>query len=335
MNFFFLVVLKPVNQYNITDRIKEANQELFETPKPETPTSCQRKVQFRKILEDYEDGGDNLSIFSVDSNTETVQDKLKHEFNDLPKEPIPIPAIIETNESSDIEEICEEVIELDLEKLDSVPSAQIIKQQLDEKEPDQYQRNPEVFNEVLLNSRQNSIEKLSESSSDDDLSVIVASYIENKNPSTEANDNSKSQSTHKKFSFRRKKKTLKLNNSNDSKSTTYEPNTNDDLKFNYKICCEYRNAIDEGGTEKLPKYTGYLSEYGLSKEQWEDREKQLEKRKKLVLEHNLKASESEIQKMDDNERAFTRWLKNKMRFPVNKTRNMFDLKSKPKKSKKK
>ncbi|XP_049315196.1 uncharacterized protein LOC105227117 [Bactrocera dorsalis] len=97
-----------------------------------------------------------------------------------------------------------------------------------------------------------------------------------------------------------------------------------DLKLNYRTCCEYRRHLSQ--PEKLPKYTGYLSEYGLSRQQLEVREENLQRQQRYVLQQALKANDAEMRKMQDNERAFTTWLRNKMRFPINKTRNMFDVK---------
>lgn len=96
-----------------------------------------------------------------------------------------------------------------------------------------------------------------------------------------------------------------------------------DLKLTYRTCCEYRRHLSQ--PEKLPKYTGYLSEYGLSRQQLELREENLQRKQRYVLQQALKANDTELRKLHDNERAFTTWLRNKMRFPINKTRNMFDL----------
>lgn len=101
------------------------------------------------------------------------------------------------------------------------------------------------------------------------------------------------------------------------------------LKLNYKTCCEYRNAENQ----RLPRYTGYLSEYGLTKEQLDARERRIKVKREKVMEKNLNATKAQIDKMCENEAAFTSWLKNKMRYPVNKTVNMFDYKGSIKQNK--
>ncbi|XP_064546219.1 uncharacterized protein LOC135433865 [Drosophila montana] len=167
---------------------------------------------------------------------------------------------------------------------------------------------------------------------EDDLSIIVASYIpddfeldersiyykkDDETAQTTNNNNNASRSTSTKtffnarrFSFRRRARA--------TPSAPVAPTP--DIKMNYKICCEQRHALQE----KLPRYTGYMSEYGLSAKQLQQREQQLRRKQRFSMEQTLNRNEHELKKLQDNERAFTTWLKNKMRYPINKTRNMFD-----------
>lgn len=161
---------------------------------------------------------------------------------------------------------------------------------------------------------------------EDDLSVIVASYIPEAfeldqhsvyyKKEGEADRKLNTNSTNKTFfnarhfSFRRR-----------STPTATTVASVPDIKMNYKICCEHRHALQR---EKLPRYTGYMSEYGLSAKQLQQREQQMRRKQRFAIEQTLNRNEHELKKMQDNERAFTTWLKNKMRYPINKTRNMFD-----------
>lgn len=174
---------------------------------------------------------------------------------------------------------------------------------------------------------------------DDDLSIIVASYIpddfelnersiyykkdggdedEQKLRSSPCRNTTSSSTSTKtffnarRFSFRRRARP--------TPSATGTCHAAPEVKMNYKICCEHRHALQE----KLPKYTGYMSEYGLSAKQLQQREQQLRRKQRFTMEQALNRNEHELKKMQDNERAFTTWLKNKMRYPINKTRNMFD-----------
>ncbi|XP_011181432.1 uncharacterized protein LOC105211611 [Zeugodacus cucurbitae] len=183
-----------------------------------------------------------------------------------------------------------------------------------------------------------------EDDDDDDLSIIVASYLpddfdQKRLSSGRLKPTNKSRRLlaplSKRFSFRSKSlahnaigTTCIEGDGNSSASRAHRPHLPPpevtDLKLNYRTCCEYRRHLSQ--PEKLPKYTGYLSEYGLSRQQLELREENLQRKHRYVLQQTLKANDAEMRKMHDNERAFTTWLRNKMRFPINKTRNMFDVK---------
>ncbi|XP_017060008.1 uncharacterized protein LOC108100550 [Drosophila ficusphila] len=169
---------------------------------------------------------------------------------------------------------------------------------------------------------------------EDDLSIIVASYIPDdfelneqsiyykKEEPEEAKEScstcpkatSKTFFTSRSFSFRRRAKPTPTPSS--ASASTTSPS----IRMNYKICCEHRHSIQG----KLPRYTGYMSEYGLTAQQLQRREQQLRRKQRYSMEQTINRNEQELKKMQDNERAFTTWLKNKMRYPINKTKNMFD-----------
>ncbi|KAH8393005.1 hypothetical protein KR200_005538 [Drosophila serrata] len=174
---------------------------------------------------------------------------------------------------------------------------------------------------------------------EDDLSIIVASYIPDNFELNEQSiyykkeeqedltglakqqscsecpkATSKSFFTSRSFSFRRRSKPTP------TPSSATASTTSPSIRMNYKICCEHRHSLQG----KLPRYTGYMSEYGLSAQQLQRREQQLRRKQRFSMEQTISRNEQELKKMQDNERAFTTWLKNKMRYPINKTRNMFD-----------
>nr|XP_017090160.2 uncharacterized protein LOC108120836 [Drosophila bipectinata] len=173
---------------------------------------------------------------------------------------------------------------------------------------------------------------------EDNLSIIVASYIpedfelneqsiyfKKEEPedglkgactTTCPKATSKTFFTSRSFSFRRRTKPTPTPSSASASGSTTSPT----IRMNYKICCEHRNSLQG----KLPRYTGYMSEYGLSAQQLQKREQQIRRKQRFSMEQTLNRNEQELKKMQDNERAFTTWLKNKMRYPINKTRNMFD-----------
>ncbi|XP_016966473.1 uncharacterized protein LOC108035378 [Drosophila biarmipes] len=168
---------------------------------------------------------------------------------------------------------------------------------------------------------------------EDDLSIIVASYIPDDfelneqsiyykrdgpdevkgSCSTCPKATSKNFFASRSFSFRRRAKPTPTPS---SAASTTSPS----VRMNYKICCEHRHSLQG----KLPRYTGYMSEYGLTAQQLQRRDQQLRRKQRFSMEQTINRNEQELKKMQDNERAFTTWLKNKMRYPINKTRNMFD-----------
>ncbi|XP_037940454.1 uncharacterized protein LOC119673266 [Teleopsis dalmanni] len=388
--------LKPVNEYNIVDKIKEANKELFADSDTDNGNSSEtsnanRKVTFAPDLEDYEPEtptDNNASIAETLANLETekdfnsnlakvekfpaiieetnaelldsVQQTLDDNETNFPKEDVDLGAvvmadtitesttdisaeIIAENEPDILEEICEEIVVMDIEQelkeaLNNSPITlhrRIMKQatfDCDEEDnksltnllssDGEAEVGIDTDNEFDDNTFANEIDE--DDDDDDNLSIIVASYIPDdydKTPLDDLDECTKSRVNKiRKFSPFRKRFSMRNHGNNTQKHMT--PPEVTDLKLNYKICCEYRNAAQE----KLPKYTGYLSEYGLSREQLQQREKRLVQKQRLAVEQTLKTTEDEMRKMQDNERAFTTWLKNKMRFPINKTRNMFDVK---------
>ncbi|XP_067648109.1 uncharacterized protein [Eurosta solidaginis] len=228
---------------------------------------------------------------------------------------------------------------------------------VDDIDPDTYTNN-EVNDKLMVNEDEelasvntsndvNNTDDYGDDAGDDDLSIIVASYLsddyEQKRLSGSGRLKSSNKTRHlfsplsKRFNFRRKPGTLNAIGTAYADNKVAQSGTSGarlrphipppevtDLKFNYRTCCEYRRQLEQ--PEKLPKYTGYLSEYGLSRQQLELREEHLQRKQRYVLQQALKVNDAEMRKMQDNERAFTTWLRNKMRFPINKTRNMFDVK---------
>lgn len=95
------------------------------------------------------------------------------------------------------------------------------------------------------------------------------------------------------------------------------------IQLNFKPCCELKNA---DAARRLPSYCGYVSQYGLSKEQLDQRAARRE-RHHIRLERRVEIrAVEESNKSRVNEEAFARWLAVKMRTGGNGsgTRNMYD-----------
>lgn len=99
------------------------------------------------------------------------------------------------------------------------------------------------------------------------------------------------------------------------------------IHLNVRSCCENK-YLDNN---RLPRYNGYISQYGLSKDQLEERElnrqKYLEKRARR--EREIMRAKQQIAHL--NELAFQQWLIRKNRVSRSKYKNMYDsIEPKPK-----
>ncbi|KAH8274964.1 hypothetical protein KR018_003445 [Drosophila ironensis] len=405
--------LKPVNEYNIVDRIKEANKELFAPDNSDGNGGKVTKVKFALNLEDYEPATGQPKDLSPSPPDELLQQLSQLKLKPIAEEPATVTAPVAEQEEEvpevEEEEICEEILDLtepatpqpaaqealpvddeddfsgvDETDLDNSPAKKdsliIGQSSFEQGESDQKsltnlltesdcEEEERTLNEARQKLRdayknlyktldpkqQATIDRLTgleveeeeavvappvTSTADDDddaLSVIVASYIpddfelneqsiyfkkdeESGEPGASASSCPKSTSKNffasRSFSFRRRAKPTPT----PTLSSASESATSPSIRMNYKICCEQRHSLQG----KLPRYTGYLSEYGLSAQQLQKREQQMRRKQRFSMEQTLSRNEQELKKMQDNERAFTTWLKNKMRYPINKTRNMFD-----------
>lgn len=303
-----------MNEYNIVDRIKNANEELFATPTPPSPSVLNRKVTFREVLEDYEpheeDGPDiSATMESIPQESDETEPSPLHEgtsTNSVSED------CLKDNMSDtsdhEIEEICEEVDSLEVQDPNS---------DCERSECAEIKQLPE-------NNTEGSC--LPTPSSQENLSTVVSFSSEDSSSSHAQleHQDERQQSATKGSSPEGVPQAHPQSPSENRSKHKLRPQYGGDilkLRLSYKTCCEYKNAIDN-----LPRYSGYFSQYGLSKEQWERREKRYERNRKKFLEKSLRTAEVDSKKNEDNERAFSSWLRNKMRFPLNKTKNMFDFK---------
>lgn len=95
----------------------------------------------------------------------------------------------------------------------------------------------------------------------------------------------------------------------------------------FRGCCRHKAENIEG----MPQYGGVLSVYGLSEEQYMKRDERLQKQEEKEYVKIEKLKEEYKEKCQQNEDAFESWLKNKMKTPQNRTKNMYDVKRKPQK----
>lgn len=93
------------------------------------------------------------------------------------------------------------------------------------------------------------------------------------------------------------------------------------IHLNVKSCCEHKYLENC----RLPRYNGYISQYGLSKDQLELRElnRQRYQEKRMRKQRDIMIAKQQI--ADLNEQAFKQWLIRKDRNAKPKCKNMYDM----------
>lgn len=114
-------------------------------------------------------------------------------------------------------------------------------------------------------------------------------------------------------------KKTKINNHN-HRSDVEKDNELLKIQLNFKCCCEHKYQEND----RLPRYKGYFSQYGLSKEELEARAVRKEHIKKLQYERWVRANEEKQIKSQINENAYAQWLREKLRKVRNKEKNMYN-----------
>lgn len=94
------------------------------------------------------------------------------------------------------------------------------------------------------------------------------------------------------------------------------------IHLNVRKCCESKYLDND----RLPRYNGYISQYGLSKDQLDDLEKHRISKQQQTNEQRKRGREAVAQKSAENEKAFTKWLRNKQKTAKPRTKNMYDVK---------
>lgn len=254
--------MQPVsNQYNIVDKIKEANQQLYigESVK----RSSQPKVRFRDHqLVDYEPEEDEPSEVMDKENLPKADESSDDGYIDDE-----IPDNVEATEIDNVDEICEQLddtLELS-EKLDI-----------------------EEVNENLTVCDENysKDEFHAEDFLEDSFELPESNEIELTNGEQIPEKTGNLVEKRKKSKFR-------------PKSTKVQPIDDDIIsaadkqatKSRPKTCCEHKESDEY--KQKLPKYNGYNSNYGLSKDEIRRREEELLKR---LHKKQLRALEREEEK---------------------------------------
>lgn len=314
--------MKPVNGYNIADRIKSANKELFEGDSSVQSgdfTETLRKVSFRSEP-DYEPSDPELD----DGSSCDEED---------------IEAINQVLDRRDDIVVFEEQEVIEIEKKETVKNKQNRMSNGDSVSgvDDEIEEICEDINNVhLAASDESQTINENEEIIDDVQSVTDTTFLHNddvassKETEVQSNNskNAKLQELQPKSSSAKLKTTESIqhhhhHNHRPNSSVHIKPSSESQflkIQLNFKPCCEYKYLEND----RLPRYCGYISQYGLSKEQLEMRERRRERLKERQSDKTAKQLQDETMKSEVNEEAFARWLQNKMRNSRSMTKNMYD-----------
>lgn len=345
-----------MNGYKIADKIIIANKELFESEPDgqsaataptdtvvglnqlrspstsvENSSDSQRRVTFRPDLEDFEpefitdvEDDDVDEDASVSDDAEVI-DMQSAETTDKPT--IPILSLTTTTsemsmsdlEKTEIEEICEEIEDFSL--ADGASCAQLpIAVEPHQDTSDKTDTDDDKEQPVEPNSTTSPIDGQAADASEAPLRHL-------RTPSFQRSDSERSGSSQRPHRHHHEH-----NRRASASGTSTAEGDFLKIQLNFKPCCEYKTVENN----RLPRYSGYFSQYGLSKEQLELRDLLRERSHRRKYQRIERKSEEEMLKSQVNEEAFARWLQVKMKSAQSSTRNMYDYHAKQaKKSKKK
>lgn len=318
--------MKPVNGYNIADRIKSANKELFEGDSSVQSgdfTETLRRVSFRSEP-DYEPSDPELDDGSSCDDEEDIEaiNQVLDRRDDIvvfdEQEVIEIEKK-ETNKNKhnrmsngdsvtdkddEIDEICEDINNVDLATSDE-------SQTINENDDVSDNIQPIVTDTTtLLHDDVISCEP-SQVQSSNNLKNGKLLGLQPKSSSAKVKTTTES-SQHHHHHNHRPSSSVHIKKSSESQFLK--------IQLNFKPCCEYKYLEND----RLPRYCGYISQYGLSKEQLEMREKRKQRLKERQSDKTAKQLQEETMKSEVNEEAFARWLQNKMRNNRSMTKNLYD-----------
>lgn len=92
------------------------------------------------------------------------------------------------------------------------------------------------------------------------------------------------------------------------------------IHLNIKSCCQHKYT----DSDRLPRYNGYVSQYGMSKDQLEWRETSRQRSRLGRMRHQRQIMHAKQEIAELNEQAFRQWLIRKDRDTKPKYKNMYD-----------
>uniref|UniRef100_A0A182RJK3 Coiled-coil domain-containing protein 181 n=1 Tax=Anopheles funestus TaxID=62324 RepID=A0A182RJK3_ANOFN len=378
--------LRPANEYNIKEKIIQANQESFAIPTPPSPrqhTSGERRVTFREQLVDYEPddysseddgytggsgggagGGHGQKKHAIietvadvhrdgsemdGSNADTIIEELhlddrgttpeqEHEDEEIVEEEEQLAGDYDedgegTDDRMEKHKTGVEGESAVSEEEDEVEEETVHEEQVEEEEEEEPTDGSSMDTEI---HNPESSEDISSSplktyrSEADSRSGSGDSQAEETNPAEEEGngDNEvhyEDDNDDDGQYYCGRVGTTGNDDERDSSSDGERPLEEHRVKRSStcrRKCCRHKKSAGE----KLPYYNGFRSEYGLSREELEEKKRRLEARRQRVRERQQRRTAEQRQKAQSNEEAFAAWLHGKLRNSINKHQNMYDVK---------
>lgn len=353
-----------MNEYNIVDKIQSANSLLFasieldnamdEIPALNTPEKLNTNKSDKLLLQskhrvtfssDIEEYGDDMSEVDITDVQYKDDDAIEMEIAEIIErdEKNQIQSGIETHQIDGLIKrmSIDEVFSNDedsVSDIDYTTELEIVEEQIVEEQIVQVTNNTNFFEKITKHDETSSVptdkqDSIIQKSKTNEISrqpfnnkINGGSKWKNENSPT-CNACNKSTTTSAPYNYRRsgmkRPATAQIHRTKSANTTNKEIHQDELLKLhlNVRACCENKYLHNN----RLPRYNGYISQYGLSKDQLEMRESN---RKKFI--ENRARREREIMRAkqqiaDLNEQAFQQWLIRKNRCARPKYKNMYDV----------
>uniref|UniRef100_A0A336LTB7 CSON015261 protein n=1 Tax=Culicoides sonorensis TaxID=179676 RepID=A0A336LTB7_CULSO len=332
--------LQPVKGYNIVEKIKLANEQLYEFEIPYKRHKS--KVSFRENLVDFEpdcssdDGYGESGTSTSDHESKKYNEKrcqMIEETCDLEKELENLRCISKERkkeEESDESEIEEADVEEEQEGCnqcgssdDEIPDETECACENENYESDYENDDDENdrCNGDCTNENANAKQRKSNDCEECDIVEKVVAELVLKQIEAEDEANKPKPEPPKKKKPLYKSKFGRFGR-HTNENTTFEVIETEHGRF--RGCCRHKVEHIEG----MPQYKGAVSLYGLSEEQYEKREERLQKLEELEQQKLAKIKEEYIKKANESEDAFSQWLKQKAKSKPSRIKNMYDHKPK-------
>lgn len=257
-------VLQPVsNQYNITEKIKEANQQLYKAESVQRQSLPKVRFKDHKLV-DFEPEDDNELMEKVSNSSKIGKSDDESSDDGYIDDETVDTTVIEENcvsESLEIEDVCEQIEQFETSESHEVEPKDI--------------------------KEENNHENVADEPEGSELEKQCSDLYETKLSKLEKTS---------------RKKTYGLKS---SKVNPYSDILVEDQTVRSKTCCYYKKTDEY--KQKLPKYNGFNSNYGLSKEE-------IAKRELIYLKHKQHRQHKHNQRVEQkeflartNEEAFAKW----------------------------